>query len=312
MVISDRSIVAVGKPITFVAQGFADVDGVVGQWRFDFDSDGTWDTGWQSSASATTAFPAARQGKARAQGMDEDGQVSPATLGHGYAVVGPPTASFKIKQPKSVVSKGSRPKAIFPLQQLSFDGTASKPGPFSPFLAPIGFVSYSWDPLGDGSHLSTKEPVLDGVSYKSPGTYLARLTVCTAALVDQCATATKAVVVVNKAPQADFGLENGGQLVAKPGKPFTVEAGRLAHFQATLAKDPDGPPHKVVSYEWDLDANASVVSQPQARAAAKNVPPKPSGVLPGQAKLSTRTSASTASRRARSASRSTPRARGRP
>ncbi|MCW2991949.1 MAG: domain containing protein, partial [Solirubrobacterales bacterium] len=281
-------VVAVGQAITFVASQFSDVDGVVSKWRFDLDANGTWDTDWQSSAFVKTSFASARQAQARAQGMDEDGQVSPATLPAGYTVVGPPTATFKVVSTKTSTSKGRPTGGIHPLQKLSFDGSASKPGPFAPFLAPIGFVSYSWDPLGDGSSVSTKGAVLDGVTYKNPGTYTPKLTICTAALVDQCATATKTVKIVNQAPKADFGLENGGQLQYK-GTPFTVEAGRLAHLQATVAKDPDGPPHKVVSYQWDLDANAAVVSQPGARAAAKNGgPPKPSGVLPGQAALSSK------------------------
>ncbi|MFL5845078.1 MAG: PKD domain-containing protein [Solirubrobacteraceae bacterium] len=289
VVISDKNVVAVGQAITFVAQNFADIDGVVSQWRFDLDGNGTWDTPWQTSASYKTTFASPRQASVRAQGMDEDGEVSPATLGHGYAVVGPPTATFTVKAAKASTSKGRPKGGIHPLQKLSFDASASKPGPFAPFLAPIGFVSYSWDPQGDGSFISSTGAVLDGVAYADPGVYQAKLTICTAALVDQCTSAIKKVTIVNKAPQADFGLETGGQLKYQ-GKPFTVEAGRLAHFQATVAKDPDGPPHKVVSYEWDLDANAAVVSQPGARAASngKNIPPKPSGVLPGQAALSSK------------------------
>src|SRR4051794_5321651 len=118
--------------MTFVAYGFKDLDGEVQVWRFDLDGNGPGGTPFPRDPAYKTSRPAASKAQGKAQGMDEDGEVSPATLGQFYVVVGAPTAAFKVVAKKQLLSAGTGGGAIHPLQKISFDGSASAPGAFSP------------------------------------------------------------------------------------------------------------------------------------------------------------------------------------
>src|SRR6266571_7562917 len=59
-----------GDPITFTANGSTDPDGDALQFRWDFQSDGTWDTAWSSIPYATYAWGDDWSGSVRVEATD--------------------------------------------------------------------------------------------------------------------------------------------------------------------------------------------------------------------------------------------------
>jgi len=122
-----------GTPIEFDAGGSTDADGDPLQYRWDFDTDGTYDTGWSSSPTATHTWYDDWNGEATVEVSDgtfERTASAPVTVHN----VDPTVSLDGIDHP--------HPRFIFTTHTVTFRGSFTDPG-----CADIH--TYTWD-FGDG------------------------------------------------------------------------------------------------------------------------------------------------------------------
>ena len=175
-----------GSPTTFDATDSRDPDGDPLQFRWDFTADGTWDTSWSSSPTATYTFEDDWTGTAKVQVTDGE-LTENATVEVAVQNVAPSPSVNNVTQKHD---RDLPDGHLYPLDLITFDGSAVDPGSDD--------LSFAWE-FGDGTSLSGRTYFNDGLgpdppnspggtfsftaedsvqhAYDLPGNYVVRLTV---------------------------------------------------------------------------------------------------------------------------------------
>jgi len=144
--------------ITFDGSGSSDTDGTITGYRWDFDNDGTYDTGWLTISTTTHAYSTAGiytvklQVKDNAEATATD--TTTATINEQPAEANPPVAD------------ANGPYTGLTYQNISFDGSSSYDNDGT-------ITSYMWD-FGDGTTENGIKPIH---RYNSSGLFNITLTV---------------------------------------------------------------------------------------------------------------------------------------
>jgi len=141
-----------GSPITFDASGSSDPDGDTLQYRWDFDNDGTWDTEWSSSPSASYTWFDDFIGSAKVE--VSDGELTDTD-----------TADVTVSNVAPSVEAGPD-QTVYLGDTVSFSGSFTDPGT-------LDTHTILWN-FGDGSSAGTLTPTH---VYLSCGTFIVTLTV---------------------------------------------------------------------------------------------------------------------------------------
>jgi len=201
-----------------------DLDGTITNREWDFDNDGTYETGSSASPTVTHVFPASGTYTVGLRVTDNGGDS--ATTTRDIVATQAPVAA--------VVAD---PLVTRPGTLVTFDPAGS----FDPDV--LGsVVSYGWDFDGNGTidqTTLTGAPVTHG--YAAFGSYLARLTVT-----DDLGAQGTATVLIS--------VHNDGPVAALSISPTTAATGETVTLSAAGSLDPDGA---IAKYEWDIDGNGS-------------------------------------------------------
>ena len=155
-----------GSAITFDASGSSDPDGQTLQYRWDFDSDGTWDTGWSTSPTATYTWADNWSGTATVE--VSDGTLT-ATATASVTVNNLPPSGATISGPTDGY-QGVRG------QERTFILSATDPSP----IDQAGDFTFTLD-WGDGQQETVVQQSGQTVShvYAAQGSYLVNVTAVT-------------------------------------------------------------------------------------------------------------------------------------
>ncbi|MDI6886415.1 MAG: PKD domain-containing protein [archaeon] len=151
-----------GSPLTFDASNSTDPDGDALQYRWDFDNDGTWDTGWSSSPTATYTWCDDWSGTAKLE--VSDGELTATDTASVTVDNVPPTPYWGSHSVDGVYPAPPYPEGL----DIFFDSTVVDPGTCDTF-------TYDWD-FGDGTALlNAGTPVTH--AWGDNGVYTVTLTV---------------------------------------------------------------------------------------------------------------------------------------
>lgn len=199
-----------GSTVTFDGSGSSDADGDTLQYRWDFDNNGAWDTGWSTSSTAAHTYTDNYAGSAKLQVYD--GTFSDTD-----------TASVTISNVAPTANAGAD-QAVDEGDLVSFSGTYSDPGTSDTH-------TFVWD-FDDGHSASGSQTPTH--AYGDNGVYAITLTVTD----DDggVATDTLTITVSNVAPVLDAGDDmsvDEGDMISLSSSGFT-DKGTLDIHSATI------------------------------------------------------------------------------
>ena len=160
-----------GSAITFDASGSCDPDDDLLKYRWDFGNDGSWDTGWSNSPTASYTWGDDHTGTAKVE-VNDGKFTDTATASITVNNIAPTASIDSIEQPN--------PHFILPHHLLTFNGSFTDPGWLDTHTA-------TWD-FDDGTVVAgtlteeNEQPDSTGTStadhaYSEPGDYMGTLTV---------------------------------------------------------------------------------------------------------------------------------------
>jgi PKD repeat protein len=213
------------------ASGSSDSDGDGLEYRFDQDDDGSYEVGWQSSATADVSYGSSGTYTAVVQVRDEHGKTDTATTSVEINKPNqPPTASFSWSPSDPNVG-----------ETVSFDASGSSDDK--------SVTDYDWDWDDDGSYETTGKGNTKRVdhSFSSPGPKDVTLRVTDN---DGATDTVTKTVEVNGAPTAKIEYDTE----APDSNPGPCDPCELE----TIESDPDGtastdPNGDIQSYTWRVD-----------------------------------------------------------
>ncbi|HEC76859.1 MAG TPA: PKD domain-containing protein [Thermoplasmatales archaeon] len=217
----------VGETITFDASDSYDPDGYITGYRWDWNGDGTWDTGWLSSPYATYSYSDAGTYRVKLQVKDNDGATD---IQRQYIEViegpnQPPVADFTWNPANPKVG-----------ETVTFDASAS--------YDPDGnIVLYEWDWNSDGIYDESDCEPIATYAWGSEGNYGVTLRVTDDDGDADIITKVVSIGMENQPPVADFTWG--------PLHPFV---GEIITFDASNSYDPDG---YIVGYRWDWNGDGT-------------------------------------------------------
>jgi parallel beta-helix repeat protein len=210
----------VGNSITFNGSGSSDTDGTITGYRWDFTNDGTYDTGWNASATTTHSYPAVGTYTVKLQVKDDLGasDIDTATVTVSTEGGAVPTA------------EANGPYSGYVNYSVAFTSSGSIGG------SEGTIVSWYWT-FGDGTVSSQQNPTH---TYTSSGMYTVTLKV--ANNYDQIDNDTTTATITKLSP-------NQTPPVADAGGPYSGVVGTSITFNGSGSHDLDGT---IVSYVWNF------------------------------------------------------------
>lgn len=214
----------IGAGTVVDASASVDLDGTITSYEWDFDDDGSYETGSGGSPTVTHVFAGSGVHRVGLRITDNGGDSD--TTSRSIVATQAPVAQL-----------GATPLVTRPQTLVTFDPAGSAdPDPTG------SIISYAWDFDGDGTvdeTTTTGAPV--SYAYAAFGHFTARLTVT-----DDLGAKGTATVVVR--------VQNDPPVAALSISPAAVLTGQTVTLSAAGSLDPDGP---IARYEWDLDGNGT-------------------------------------------------------
>jgi len=208
-----------GETLTLDGSGSTDSGGSIIGYKWDFENDGTWDTGWLSSSTTTHTYNTYGSYTVKLQVKDnEDG------LDNDTATV---TITEYVNQAPTANSGGSYSGYVN--NSIDFDASGSTDTDGT-------VVSYHWD-FGDGTTSTDKNPIH---AYTELGTFTVSLTVTDddGATDETTTAATITELLIDQLPPNSDA--NG---------PYVSNVNEIVTFDASGSSDSDGT---IVSYNWSF------------------------------------------------------------
>ena len=195
---------------SFDASGSADDEDATSslQVRWDWESDGVWDTSFSTAKTATYQFPSAGTYTINLEVKDTDNQTSSTSKTVTVTQANtPPTASFTIDPTSGTTA------TVF-----SFDATGSTDNEDE-----SSALQVRWDWENDGTYDTQFSLVKTSIhQYQTVGTYTIKLQVMDSGGLQTTATKSLTVTSINTAPTASFTVSPTSGTTAKT---FTFDAG---------------------------------------------------------------------------------------
>ncbi len=219
---------APGELITFDGSGSYDPDGTITGYRWDWTNDGSWDTGWSSSPTATHSYPSEGTYTVALEVKDNEDATDTDTA-HVSITAGnlPPVAD------------AGGPYSGAPGELITFDGSGS--------YDPDGTITgYRWDWTNDGNwDTSWSSSPTTTHSYGSKGSYTVKLEVKDNN--DLTDTDTTSVTISNSGNHP-------------PEKPVITDGENVCYTEENymyfaLSKDPESDQ---IKYGWDWNGDGTV------------------------------------------------------
>lgn len=219
-----------GDPIMFTASA-SDPGGDTIEYRWDWDNDGSYDTSWSTSPTASHIWYSPHSGTVRVQVTDGDG---------GYHT---DTASITIYNVGPIAEIGG-PYSGSEGNSINFNaGSSYEPG--------NDITLYQWDLDNDGSYDDATGVTASKIWY-SPGTYTIRIRVTDED--GSSDTDTTTVTVFDVSP------------VANAGGPYSGSVGSSISVSGSISYEPG---NDIILYEWDWD-NDGTYDYSSASSSASN------------------------------------------
>jgi YD repeat-containing protein len=209
--------------VNFDASASNDPDGTITKYEWDLDGNGSYETNTGAKATATRSYSIPGDRAVGLRITDDKGETGTATR------------TVTIKNQLPTASFTATPNPVLSGANTTLNAAAS--------VDPDGSITkYEWDLDGNGTYeTSTGTTASLTTSYATPGERTVGLRVTDNS--GDSVTATRALVVENRAPVASFTAS-----------PNPVLSGVTVNLNASASSDPDGT---VAQYDWDLDGNGS-------------------------------------------------------
>jgi PKD repeat protein len=210
----------IDNAINFDGSGSSDTDGTIVGYRWDFTNDGTYDTGWLTSATTTHSYSSVGTYTVKLQLKDDVGDTSTDTA----------TATITSEGGAVPNTDANGPYSGYVNNPVIFSSSGSVGG------SEGTIVSYYWT-FGDGTVSSQQNPTH---TYTTSGSFSVTLKVTNN--YDQIDTDTTTATISDISPdQSPPIADNGGPYSGVVGSPIT--------FDGSGSTDTDGT---IVSYLWNF------------------------------------------------------------